>query len=134
MGIQHLSALQALEHEIAIDYEIAHEREFCEGLEANRLREIVDERGAGLAGLAVDEHRASAANFFEAIRVVAYGRGFLAFARVGLFGDIAEALNHVHVRAIAQFVFFPANGFVGALLALDSDDESASCFVVSAFV
>src|SRR5580692_9278131 len=114
-------ALEALEHEVAIDYKIAHEREFCKGLEADRFREIVHERGAGLARLAVDEHRARPANFLEAIRVVAYGRGFFAFAGVGLFSNIAEALNHVHVRAVAKFVFFPANGFVGALLPLDPD-------------
>ena len=46
---------------------VAHEREFCEGLEADRFREIIYEREAGLAGLAVNQHGGGAANSLPAL-------------------------------------------------------------------
>ena len=65
-----LHALETFEHELAIDGKIAHDGKFGHGLDAYGLFELIDQRGAGHAGLAVDEHGAGAADFFQAIRIV----------------------------------------------------------------
>jgi hypothetical protein len=41
-----------------------------------------------------------------------------------MLGDVAEADDYVHVRAVAELVLFPMHGFVGTLLAFDTNDES----------
>src|SRR5450432_1588667 len=119
-----LGAFQIFEHGAAIDLQVAHQRKLGERLEADGLFEIVDERGASLAGLAIDDHGASAADFFEAVGVVGDRGGFFAVAGEWVLGDVAQADDHVHVRAVTEFVFLPVHGFIGALLAFDADDES----------
>ena len=123
MGIQALTRLRTFEHELAIDGEIADDREFGHGLDADGLFELIDQRGAGHAGFAVDEHGAGAADFFEAIRIVGDRSGCLAVASDGIFADVAQADDHVHVGAPVEAEFFPVRGFFGRGLALDADDD-----------
>ncbi len=70
-----LDGLEVFEEHGAVDLEIADQRELGERLDLDGLLEIVDQRGAGHAGLAVDAHGAGAADLFEAIGVVGDGRG-----------------------------------------------------------
>jgi len=125
-GYPALHALQIFEHDGAVHLQIADQREFRERLEANRLFEIVDERGAGLTRIAVDEHGAGAADFFKAIRVIGNRRGAAPRARDGFFGDVAQAGDDVEMRAVANFEFFPDDALLRSGLAFDAEDE---CFV-----
>ena len=117
-------ALQIFEHGAAIDLQVADQRKFGQRLQANRFFQFVDQRSAGLARLAVDQHGAGAANFFQAVRVVGDRGGFLAVPGERMLGDVAQADDYVHVRAVAEFVLFPMHGFVETLLAFDANDES----------
>src|SRR5713226_6518972 len=65
-----LHPLKAFEHELPIDSQIAHQRKLRHRLDSNRLLELVDQRRTCHARLAVDEHRAGAANLFKTMRVV----------------------------------------------------------------
>ncbi len=58
--------------------------------------ELVDQRGAGHGGLAVDEHGAGAADLFEAVGVVGDGGGRLAGDVDGVERDLAEERGDVH--------------------------------------
>src|SRR6266436_2762464 len=62
-----LHALQAFEHELPVDREVAHQRKFAERLDANRLLQRIHERGACHACFAIYEHRARTANLFQAV-------------------------------------------------------------------
>ena len=64
-----VNALEVIEHLRAIDHEIAHVWKLGHRLEFDRLIEIVDERGAGLAHASVDDHRADAADLLETVHV-----------------------------------------------------------------
>ena len=99
----------------------------CHRLDADRLFELIDQRGAGHACFAVDEHGAGAADFFEAVGIVGDRRGFFAVAGDGIFGDVAQADDDVHRGAPGEREFFPARGFVWALLALDAEDDLFFC-------
>ncbi len=72
--------LEVFEEDGAVDGEVADYGELAErgegdGLVFVRAGELVNERGAGHGGLAVDEHGAGAADLFEAVRVVGDGSG-----------------------------------------------------------
>jgi hypothetical protein len=86
------------------------------------LREqFVHERGAGHHRLAVDEHRAGAADLFEAVGVVGDGRGGRAGHVDGVERDLAEQRGDVHVRAIGDLELLDHGLRVGRGLALDLD-------------
>ena len=70
-----LDGHQVVEENGAVDLQIADQRKLGERLDADGLLEIVDQRRAGHAGLAVDAHGAGAADLFKAIGVVGDGGG-----------------------------------------------------------
>ena len=74
-GTQALTRHQVFKQNRAVDLQIAHQRKLRERLDLDGLLEIVDQRGAGHARLAVDAHRAGAADLLQAIGVVGDGRG-----------------------------------------------------------
>ena len=89
--------------------------------------EFVDERGAGHHGLAVDEHGAGAADFFEAIGVVGDGRGGLAGDVDGVERDLAEQRGDVHVGAVGDLEGLRDGRGVRRGLAVDRDFDGACC-------
>ena len=92
---------------------------FGERLDLDWLLEIVNQRGAGHAGLAVDAHGAGAADLFEAIGVVGDGRGGAAFGGDGVRGDLHHGGDDVHALTPLEFEVFPYGGSIGSGLALD---------------
>ena len=92
MGTQALTRLEVLEEHGAVDRRDRGRGGTCEsGASRDGLLEIVDQRGAGHAGLAVDEHGAGAADLFEAVGVVGDGRGRLAGDVDGVERDLASS-------------------------------------------
>jgi len=114
-----LHALEGIEHELAIDSEVAHDRELGHRLDGDWLRELIHEGRAGHFDLAVDDHGAGAADFFEAVGVVGDGGGFFAVAGDGIFGDVTETDDDVHGGAPAEGEFFPVGGLAWGGLAFD---------------
>src|SRR6266851_2749596 len=55
-GNPRLHPLQALKHELSVDRQIAHDRKFRKRLDAYRLLQLIDQRGARHACFAVDQH------------------------------------------------------------------------------
>ena len=112
-------AHEVLEEDGAVDLKIADERKFRQRLDADGLLEIFNEGGARHAGFAVDPHRAGAADFFEAIRVVGDRRGGAAVGGDGVGGDLHHGGDDVHAGAPFEFKLLPYSGCIGAGLALD---------------
>lgn len=118
-----LNALQGVEHELAIYGEIADNRKFGHGFEADGVLELVDKSRTGHLGPAVDDHGAGTADFFEAIGFVGDRSGLFAIASDRIFGDIAKTDDHVHRRTPFESEFFPVGGLFGARLAFDPNDN-----------
>ncbi len=122
--------LEVFEEDGAVDGEVADYGELAEGREGDGLvfvgaGELVDERGAGHGGFAVDQHGAGAADLFEAVGVVGDGRGGLAGDVDGVERDLAEERGDVHARAVGDLELLGGCGGVGVGLALDLDFDGA---------
>src|SRR6266702_636334 len=66
-GNPRFHALQAFEHELAIDGELAHQGKFRERRDAVGPLELIHVSRAGHAGFAVDKHGARTANLLKAV-------------------------------------------------------------------
>ena len=114
-----LHPLQVLEHPRAVDDEVAHHRELRHRLEGDRLavrRDLIDERGARLADLAVDEHRARAADLLEARRTPRRpARPSFRPPCRGAFCISMSALMHVHLRLVGDLELLPARRVFGPI-------------------
>jgi len=76
----------------------------------------IDQGGAALAGFAIDDHGAGAADFFEASAVVDHrGRGF-AFGGRGVGGNVLQAGDNVHVWPTWDGKFLPPGWLAGSIL------------------
>src|SRR5258706_9683546 len=118
-----LDALQAFEHELAIDGEVAHDWKFRHRLKPDGLFQLVDQRGAGHARLSIDQHGAGAADFFQAIGIVGDGSGLFSAASDGIFRDVAQTDDYVHCGAPGQREFFPVRRALRAHLPLNFYDD-----------
>jgi hypothetical protein len=108
---------------MAIDSEVADDGKFGERLKLDGLIEFIDQRRASHAGLAIDEHGAGAADFFEAVGVVGNGRGLFAVAGDGIFGDVAQADDDVHRGTPVKGKLFPIRRALRADLPFDPYDD-----------
>jgi hypothetical protein len=122
--------LEVFEEDGAVDGEVADYGELGERGEGDGLvfvgaGELVDERGAGHGGFAVNQHGAGAADLLEAVGVVGDGRGGLARDVDGIERDLAEERGNVHARAVGDFELLGGCGGVGVGLALDLDFDGA---------
>ncbi|CDN41770.1 hypothetical protein BN871_AL_00170 [Paenibacillus sp. P22] len=127
-----LDALEGIEHALAVDDEVAHDRERAHRSDAYRLLQLVDQGAARLARLAVDDHGAGSAYFLEAVRLPAYrsrGRA-VGFYRVAL--DFHQGADDVHVRAVRNLKLFGIRSRIRRILTgnneLDHFTGLGSCF------
>ncbi len=117
-----LHAFQAFEHELPIDREIAHHREFRHRLDANRLLELIDQRGAGHGALpliSIAHEPQISSRQFESYEI---GVVFLP-SRVTGFSAMSRRQMITFIEGRWKSEFFPARGFLRALLALDAEDD-----------
>src|SRR4029079_8872164 len=82
----------------AIDPQVAHERELAHRLQGDRLGKVIHQGRAALPDLAVDDHRAGAADLFEAAAIPDRRRGRAAVGGRWICGDVLEAGDDVDVR------------------------------------
>jgi hypothetical protein len=115
----------------AVDLEIADERELRQRRDLDGLFQILNQRRAGHAGLAVDEHGAGATNFFEAIGVVGDGSGVATLGGDGVCGDFHHGGDDVHAGTPLQLEVFPCRWRFRAGLALDFEFNGFGCHVPS---
>src|SRR6266851_7742953 len=118
-----LHPLQIFKHDRAVHREIANHRELRHRLEANGLHKLVHQSRAGHARLGVDQHGARPADFLQAVRLVGYRCGLFPVAGDGMFGDVAQTDDHVHVRAPSELELLPARTRLRAGLPLHPDDD-----------
>lgn len=116
-----MHALKMFEELLAIDLQIAHERELRERRERDGLLERIDECRTCLPCNAVDQHRASSAYFFEAHALPHHGRGGCAISKHRMRTNIHERRNHIHVRMPFDLEIFIAAFCLGAILTLDME-------------
>src|SRR6266404_1942784 len=116
-------AFQALEHAAAIDREIAHDRELLHRLEHDRARQRVDERRARLADLPVHEHRARAADLFQAVGVPRDGRRARAVGAQRTELHLHQQRVHVVASAVRDLELVPVRFGVGTRLALHAQPD-----------
>ena len=114
-----MHALEMIEELLAIDLQIAHERELRERRERDGLLERIDERRTCLSRNAVDQHRASSAYFFEAHALPYHGRGGRAISKHRMRTNSHERRDHIHVRMPFDLEIFIAAFCLGAILTLD---------------
>ena len=111
--------LQILEEDAAIDLEVTENGELGKRLNCKRLLQIVYQSRARHARLAVDQHRAGAADLLQAIGVVVDGSRRLTVARHRIQRDFHEQRGHVQAMSPCQLEFLPVGLAGGRCLALD---------------
>ena len=99
--------------------------ERSEGDGVVRAEELIDKRGAGHHGLAVDAHGAGAADLFETVCVVGDGGGFGAVGGGGVERDLTEDGGDVHAFAVGDREGFGAHFGIGRSLALNLHSKGA---------
>jgi hypothetical protein len=119
--------LEIFEEDGAVDGEVANYGKLAEGSEGDGLLKLVDEGGAGHAGLAVDKHGAGAADLFEAVGVVGDGRGGLPGDVDWIERDFAEERGDVHARTVGDLELLGGCGCVRGGLTLDLYFDGALC-------
>src|SRR6266478_9621162 len=122
-GNPRFDAFQALKHELPVNSEIADYGKFRHRLQPNRLLQFINQRRTSHACFAVDEHRARAADFFQAIGVVRNWSGFFAVTGYGISRDVAQADDRVHRGPPGQREFFPVLRALRAYLSLNFYDD-----------
>ncbi len=125
-----LYLLEIFEEHGAVNLQVADDWELRQGGEGDGfargfLLKLVDESGAGHAGLAVDEHGAGAADLFEAVGVVGDGCGRLTGDVDRVERDFAEYRGDVHARAVGDLEGLGGDGGVRVGLTLDLDFDGA---------
>ena len=113
------NALEALEHDRAVDEEIADNGERTSRLHTDRLREVVDQRAACLLRTAVNDHHARTANLLQAVALPDRGRNALAVNRHGILLDLHEGCDDVEAGTIVNFELLRVGILVRSILTLD---------------
>ena len=119
--------LQGPEKAAAVNYQIADDGEFRHRLEfdfAGAIRQqLVHEGGAALPHLAVDDHRASAADFFQTVAIPGDRCDLFAVAGRGPGRNPLQHAYDIHIRLILHLVPFPVAGLARAVLPQYADFE-----------
>lgn len=110
---------RAIDHQVAHDGKLGHRAEFNLGWFIGE--QLIDECRTGLPDLAVDDHRARAADFFETVAIPRDGRDAPAIGCLGIRRDLLQDANHVHVRFVGNLVSFPIASLARSILAQDTD-------------
>ena len=114
-----MDALEALEHNRAVDEEIADDGERTRRLYADRLREIVDQRAARLLCVTIDDHHACTADLLKAVALPDRGRNALAVDRHRVLLDLHEGRNDVETGTIVNLELLRIGVLVRSILTLD---------------
>jgi hypothetical protein len=83
----------------------------------------IDQSRARLSHFAVNQHRASAADFLQAVAVPGDRRDVLTIDRGRLGRDSLQHADDVHLGLVRDLVPLPIAGLTGAVLAQDADLE-----------
>jgi hypothetical protein len=112
-----------IDAQVADDWELRHRGQF--DLARAILQQPIDQGRARLPHLAVDDHRACAADFLQAVAVPGDGSDALAVGRRSLGGDLLQDADDVHLRLVLEAVPLPIAGLAGSVLAEDANLERA---------
>src|SRR5947209_3725690 len=118
-------ALEIFKEDAAVDLKIADERKLGEGLDFDGLLELIHEGRACHTDFAVDAHGAGSADLFEAVGVVADGRGGFAVLGDGIESDVAHGGDYVHALVVGDLEGLPGGGGIRRGLATDLESDCA---------
>ena len=117
--------LQHGENPRAVDHQVAEHGNLVIGrssISPGRSRQqLIHQRGAGLADPAVDQHRAGAADLFQAVALPGHRRHLLAFGGHGPLGDLLQHADAVHVRLVLDAEPLPVALLPRAVLPQDAN-------------
>ena len=113
-----LDFFQVIKHFLPVNNQIAHDRKLVQWRQSNRLLDLVDQTGTGLTRLAVDHHRAGAADFLQAVAVPDHRFGCFAFFSDRVLLHFHQGGNHVHPQRPGNDEFFGIRGGVRRILPL----------------
>ncbi len=105
------------EEPVAVDHQVALDRELLHRLEADRLVQVPDQRRARLAHPAVHPHGADPTHFLEAVRRPCHRRRLPTLGVHGVLADLHQALDDVHVRIARHLERLPVGLGLGGILA-----------------
>ena len=121
-----LNALEALEHDGAVDQQVTDDREGTSRLQMNRLLKLIHQRAAGLPCLAIDDHHAGTAYLLQAVALPDDRSDFFTVHRDRILLNFHQGCNNVETRAIFYIELLRVRLFIRTVLALDYESD---CFL-----